>query len=97
MPEVQHNAGRPTRGHLRRPWRGYWSWRPTSAAAPPSAITEPDRSTSERERASVRAAFWAALCGVAYITPAHTYRMRPQDHFEYGWEMGRIGRAYPIG
>jgi hypothetical protein len=70
-----------------------------SAAPPQSVITEPDRSTSERERASVRAAFWAAfLVRVAYITLAHTYRMRPyQDHFEYGWEMGRIGRALATG
>lgn len=70
-----------------------------SAAPPESAIAEPDRSTSERERASVRAAFWAAfLVRVAYITLAHTYRTRPyQDHFEYGWEMGRIGRALATG
>jgi hypothetical protein len=70
-----------------------------SAAPPQSAIAVPDRSTSERERASVRLAFWAAfLVRVAYITLAHTYRMRPyQDHFEYGWEMGRIGRALATG
>src|SRR6202023_1313239 len=70
-----------------------------SAAPPQSAIAVPDRSTSERERASVRLAFWAAfLVRVAYITLAHTYRMRPyQDHFEYGLEMGRIGRALATG
>ena len=69
-----------------------------SAAPSQSAIVEPDRS-SERERTSVRSAFWAAfLVRVAYITLAHTYRMRPyQDHFEYGWEMGRIGRALATG
>jgi hypothetical protein len=41
------------------------------------------------------AAFWAAfLVRVAYLTLAHTYRIRPfPDHFEYGWEMGRIARA----
>lgn len=43
--------------------------------------------------------FWAAfLVRVAYITLAHTYRMRPfPDHFEYGWEMGRIARALVTG
>jgi hypothetical protein len=70
-----------------------------SAAPPQSVVAAPDRSISDRERSSVRAAFWAAfLVRVAYITLAHTYRMRPyQDHFEYGWEMGRIGRALATG
>ncbi len=32
------------------------------------------------------------------MTLAHTYRIRPfPDHFEYGWEMGRIGRALATG
>src|SRR6201995_1899563 len=44
-------------------------------------------------------AFWAAfLVRVAYLTLAHTYRIRPfPDHFEYGWEMGRIARALATG
>jgi hypothetical protein len=44
-------------------------------------------------------AFWAAfLVRVAYLTLAHTYRVRPfPDHFEYGWEMGRIARALATG
>jgi hypothetical protein len=47
----------------------------------------------------VKAAFWAAfLVRVAYLTLAHTYRIRPfPDHFEYGWEMGRIARALTTG
>jgi hypothetical protein len=46
-----------------------------------------------------KAAFWAAfLVRVAYLTLAHTYRVRPfPDHFEYGWEMGRIARALVTG
>ncbi len=46
-----------------------------------------------------KAAFWAAfLIRVAYLTVAHTYRVRPfPDHFEYGWEMGRIARALVTG
>jgi hypothetical protein len=44
-------------------------------------------------------AFWVAfLVRVAYLTLAHTYRIRPfPDHFEYGWEMGRIARALATG
>jgi hypothetical protein len=44
-------------------------------------------------------AFWAAfLVRVAYLTLAHTYQIRPfPDHFEYGWEMGRIARALVTG
>lgn len=44
-------------------------------------------------------AFWAAfLVRLAYMTLAHTYRVRPfPDHFEYGWEMGRIARALVTG
>ena len=33
-----------------------------------------------------------------YMTLAHTYRIRPyMDHFNYGWEMGRIARALVTG
>ena len=44
-------------------------------------------------------AFWAAfLVRLAYLTFAHTYRIRTfPDHFEYGWEMGRIARALATG
>jgi 4-amino-4-deoxy-L-arabinose transferase-like glycosyltransferase len=35
---------------------------------------------------------------VLYILLAHTFRIRPSDdHFEFGWEMGRIGRALATG
>lgn len=35
---------------------------------------------------------------VLYILLAHTYKVRPSDdHFEFGWEMGRIGRALAMG
>lgn len=33
-----------------------------------------------------------------YILLAHTFKVRPSDdHFEFGWEMGRIGRALATG
>ena len=46
-----------------------------------------------------RLVFWVAfLVRVAYLTLAHTYRIRPfPQHFEFGWEMGRIGRALATG
>ena len=35
---------------------------------------------------------------IAYMTLAHTYRVRPYgDHFQYGWEMARIARALVTG
>ncbi|MGD0797870.1 MAG: hypothetical protein ABR910_09120 [Acidobacteriaceae bacterium] len=43
--------------------------------------------------------FWAGfLVRVLYITLAHTYRIRPaEDHFQFGWEAGRIARALVTG
>ncbi len=47
----------------------------------------------------LRRIFWAGfLVRVLYITLAHTYHMRLiLDHFEFGWEMGRIARALVTG
>ncbi len=43
--------------------------------------------------------FWVGFAiRVLYMTLAHTYRMRTiLDHFEFGWEMGRISRALVTG
>ncbi len=43
--------------------------------------------------------FWAALLiRIAYIVLAHTYRIAPSDdHFAFGYEMGRIARALVTG
>lgn len=43
--------------------------------------------------------FWVGLIvRVAYITLAHTYKIRLiLDHFQFGWEMGRIARALATG
>jgi hypothetical protein len=43
--------------------------------------------------------FWVGLfLRVAYITLAHTYKIRLiLDHFQFGWEMGRIARALVTG
>jgi hypothetical protein len=47
----------------------------------------------------LRRIFWTGfLVRVLYMTVAHTYRMRViDDHFEFGWEMGRIARALATG
>ena len=43
--------------------------------------------------------FWVALLvRVLYLTLAHTYRIRvAEDHFQFGWEAGRIARALVTG
>jgi hypothetical protein len=49
-------------------------------------------------RASIRI-FWTGLIvRVLYMTLAHTYRIRPaEDHFQFGFEAGRIARALVTG
>ncbi len=46
-----------------------------------------------------RRIFWVGfVVRVLYITLAHTYRIRPaEDHFQFGWEAGRIARALITG
>ncbi|MBS1850252.1 MAG: glycosyltransferase family 39 protein [Acidobacteria bacterium] len=40
----------------------------------------------------------ALLLRLAVITIGHTYRITPRrDHFQYGWEMGRIARSIALG
>ncbi len=43
--------------------------------------------------------FWVAfLVRVLYMTLAHTYHFRTDgDHFQFGWEMGRVARALVTG
>jgi 4-amino-4-deoxy-L-arabinose transferase-like glycosyltransferase len=43
--------------------------------------------------------FWVGLAiRVLYITIGHSYHFRPfQDHFQFGWEVGRIARAMATG
>ena len=43
--------------------------------------------------------FWVGVpVRVLYMTLAHTYRIRPaEDHFQFGWEAGRIARALVTG
>src|SRR5580704_9263057 len=40
----------------------------------------------------------ALLVRLVYITVAHSYRFHPiMDHFEFGWEAGRVGRSLALG
>lgn len=40
----------------------------------------------------------AFVVRILYILLAHTFKVRPgEDHFEFGWEMGRIGRSLATG
>jgi len=54
---------------------------------------------SEDERRLRWRVFWVAfLVRVAYMTLAHTFKVRPlEDHFQFGWEMGRVARALATG
>lgn len=54
---------------------------------------------SENNFRAPRVIFWTALAvRILYITLAHTYRIRLfQDHFQFGWEMGRVARALVTG
>ncbi len=70
-----------------------------------TTTSEPNRTTTSVDAHAPAkflptwAVFWAAfLVRVAYMTLAHTYRFRPYgDHFQFGWEMGRIARALVTG
>jgi 4-amino-4-deoxy-L-arabinose transferase-like glycosyltransferase len=46
-----------------------------------------------------RRVFWVAfVVRILYMTLAHTYRFRVnEDHFQFGWEAGRIARALVTG
>ena len=54
--------------------------------------------TSNPLRAPSRIFWTAFLVRVLYVTLAHTFRIRPaEDHFQFGWEAGRIARALLTG
>jgi 4-amino-4-deoxy-L-arabinose transferase-like glycosyltransferase len=81
--------------------------RPAQPNPAPSLKSEPMRArlksflnppNSDPFRAP-RRIFWTGfLVRVLYLTLAHTYRIRPaEDHFQFGWEAGRIARALLTG
>ena len=56
-------------------------------------------SPQDQSARAPRRIFWTGFAvRVLYVTLAHTYRVRPgQDHFQFGWEAGRIARALVTG
>ncbi len=61
---------------------------------------EPEELNRNHGRASLmRRMFWAGFAvRVLYLTLAHTYRFgTSEDHFPFGWEMGRIARSLASG
>jgi len=65
-----------------------------------TSLPEPVRSA---ERHSFRRSIWfivlvALALRVAVITIGHTYKITPRrDHFQFGWEMGRLARSIAQG
>ena len=64
-----------------------------------AAIATHAAGAEERNLHAPWAIFWIALfVRIAYMTFAHTWRVRPYgDHFQFGWEMARIARALVTG
>ena len=62
-------------------------------------LSKSDHSQSQQLFRAPWAAFWIALLvRLAYMTFAHTWHMRPyDDHFAFGYEMGRIAKAVVTG
>jgi 4-amino-4-deoxy-L-arabinose transferase-like glycosyltransferase len=68
----------------------------SSAAAPPLSSFWQSYRNDRRLRWQIFTAAFAVR--VLYILLAHTFKIRPsEDHFEFGWEMGRIGRSLATG
>ena len=69
-----------------------------SCRYPPNPLQNPFHRTLSR-LTSPWAIFWVALVvRLVYITAAHSYRFHAlDDHFEFGWEAGRVGRSLALG
>jgi len=65
----------------------------------PAVADKPTRPPSRSWRHSVFFIILIAfLLRVAVISFGHTYRITPRrDHFQFGWEMGRIARSIALG
>jgi 4-amino-4-deoxy-L-arabinose transferase-like glycosyltransferase len=69
------------------------------AAAPASAPSIPQLSRRQKLfRSPAFLVLVALLLRLLVITAGHTYRITPRrDHFQFGWEMGRIARSLATG
>src|SRR5690349_24150208 len=65
------------------------------AAIPPGASAS---SACHKLRSPAFIVLIALLLRLLVITVGHTYRITPRrDHFQFGWEMGRIARSLATG
>jgi len=65
------------------------------AAIPPGASAS---SACQKLRSPAFIVLIALLLRLLVITAGHTYRITPRrDHFQFGWEMGRIARSLATG
>jgi 4-amino-4-deoxy-L-arabinose transferase-like glycosyltransferase len=62
-------------------------------------LTDESPLDRDKRNATPWFAFWMALTvRLGYIILTHRYRFPPYfDHFSFGWEMGRVGRALATG
>jgi hypothetical protein len=61
-------------------------------------IATPPNHASSTPRSIWRIVWIGLFVRLAYLTFAHTWRVRPYgDHFQFGWEMARIARALVTG
>ena len=70
-----------------------------AGAGPPRRRNIPRESTAQSFRHSIFfIVLIAFLLRLAVITVGHTYRITPRrDHFQFGWEMGRLARSIAQG
>ena len=60
--------------------------------------SNPPRSRTRFRNSILFIVLIALLLRLAVITIGHTYRITPRrDHFQYGWEMGRLARSIALG
>jgi len=66
--------------------------------SPASAENSPQPAPRPGRRSIFFIVLVAFLLRLAVITIGHTYRITPRrDHFQFGWEMGRIARSIALG
>lgn len=90
-PKANHETDRiEERMQIRRA-AGLLAWMGGNSASSPRDSNAPSRLPAR--------IFWVAfVVRVLFLTIAHKYRLRTYlDHFEFGWEMGRISRALATG
>jgi 4-amino-4-deoxy-L-arabinose transferase-like glycosyltransferase len=66
--------------------------------SPPVAKNSPQTAPRSWRQSILFIVLIAFLLRLAVITIGHTYRITPRrDHFQFGWEMGRIARSIALG